>query len=74
MGIMILFAFSIPLPTPNMRITTQMQSASACHRLFPPADAIVLKLSVNPSIFSADRVEPVKAPTIYFRIQPMTTV
>ena len=73
-GIRILLAFSIPLPTPNIRMVIPMASAMICHALLPNEDAIPPKFEAKPSISSGDSVLPVKAPIMYFSIQPMTTV
>ena len=67
-------AFSIPLPTPNIRIRMQKKRAASCQPLFPNADAIEPKAEAKPSVSAGASVAPVKAPMAYFRIQPMTTV
>ena len=71
---MILFAFSMPLPTPNIRISIQATSASICHILLPNADAILPNAAPNSSTFSGESVAPVNVPTAYLRIHPITTV
>ena len=70
----ILFAFSIPLPTPNIKIAIQAANAITCHTLFPNADAILPKRPPKSSTLSGARVAPVKVPAAYFKIQPITTV
>ena len=71
---MILFAFSIPFPTPNIRIITATTSAMICHRLLPKAEAIPPNDAAKESILSGASVLPVNVPIMYFRIHPMTTV
>ena len=74
MGIITLFACSMPRPTPNIRIAMPMTSAATCHRLLPKAPAMLPKAALNASGLLGASVAPVNVPTIYFRIQPMTTV
>ena len=48
--------------------------AKICQMLFPNADAIVPKRPPNSSIVFGASVAPVKVPTAYFKIHPITTV
>jgi len=73
-GIRILFAFSIPFPIPNIRMIMPTASAMICHRLLPNAEAVEPNAAPKDSTFSGASVEPVNAPIIYFKIQPITTV
>ena len=70
----ILFAFSIPLPTPNIKIAIQAANAITCHTLFPNADAMDSNAPAKSSTLTADSVFPVKVPIMYLKIHPMTTV
>ena len=71
---MILPARSIPPPTPSMRINMQIIKAPICHPLFPNAEAILPKAFPYSSTLSGARVEPVRVPIAYLKIQPITTV
>jgi hypothetical protein len=48
--------------------------AKICQMLFPNADAIAPKRPPNSSIVFGASVAPVKVPTAYFKIHPITTV
>ena len=69
-----MFARSMPPPTPKIRIAKVSTSATICHPLLPNAEAIAPKEPLNPSTESGASVAPVNVPTIYLKIQPMTTV
>ena len=71
---MILPARSIPPPTPSMRINMQIIKAPICHPLFPNAEAILPKAFPYSSTLFGARVEPVRVPIAYLKIQPITTV
>ena len=73
-GIMILLAFSMPLPTPNIRMIMQITKAAVCQKLLPKEEDIEPKAPAKPSISAGARTAPVKVPMVYFKIQPMTTV
>ena len=71
---MILLAFSIPRPTPNIRIIIPITRATICHTLLPNALAILPNEAAKPSVSEGASAFPVKAPIMYLRIQPITTV
>ena len=64
----------MPFPIPNIRISIAIASAAISHPLLPNEDAILLNAPPKPSTPSGASVLPVKAPTVYLRIQPTTTV
>jgi hypothetical protein len=73
-GISTLLTFSIPLPTPNARMTIATTRATICQKLFPNADAMDSNAPAKSSTLTADSVFPVKVPIMYLKIHPMTTV
>ena len=69
-----MLAFSIPPPTPRIRIAKAAITAMNCHPLLPKEEAIPPNAAPNSSTEDGDRVAPVKAPKVYLKIHPITTV
>ena len=75
MGIMTLFAFSMPPATPKDIMAKLTMIATTIQRFAPQLDAVLPKVPSITSMFwpMANR-SPLKAMKVYLNIQPMTQV